>query len=178
MKIVSASGIEAATVRAIAVAARVSPGRIIQQFGTKDQLLAEIFASRRSEVSVQLGARLRTASTIRDLGRILAQVLFQHEFIQLDLARHYYSYAWKWPQAEEARFVEEFSNWAAMLSTEIARLCKRQATDDDLAASEALMIVYAGVLRLTIMHGLTLEQATVRAERDMAAILRGIETAR
>lgn len=161
--------------RTIAQVARVSPGRIIQQFGTKDKLLAEIFVRRRLEVSMTLKKELEGVTALADIGACLTRVLFTHEYQHLDLARHYYSYMWRWSLSEEAQFLEVLSQWVTMLSTQIARLCKRPVSADDLATAEGLLIIHAGSLRIAVMQGMQQSVAAEHAARLMAAVLRGVK---
>jgi AcrR family transcriptional regulator len=146
-KLVHRDGVAGVTVRAIAAESGVSPGRVIQLFGSKDRVLLEVFLNGRRAYVETLDIASRTTGGVEALLTGAFNAMFDFDTRQIDLMRAVFAYSWTWGPEEEALFRENSTPVAASFAEALARETGTRCEAVHFSASHACFMVYNNLLR-------------------------------
>ena len=119
-RLIAEEGVENATVRRIAQAAGLSPGRIIQQFGSKGRLMFELYRRRNRATDAGMIARIEAASGRRNHVRAFFEGMMERDFDDLDLSCEVMAHSWRWTEDEDAAYLEELQHYIRWLAAILA----------------------------------------------------------
>jgi AcrR family transcriptional regulator len=163
------------TVRDIAARAEVSPGLVMQHFGTMADLVLEVFMEANADLDAQLAAAAASGADVR--ARVLAAFAWLAE---RDLSRPFLSgrmmaFAWTWSGEQEERFQKSVGALTHRL-VELLRDPDRPTSEEALeAAAVALIAVYNVNLRRAVTAGYSPKEAMLRMTPSLDVVLEGVK---
>ena len=117
-QLIAEEGVENTTVRKIATAAGLSPGRIIQQFGSKGRLMFELFRRRNRETDPAMIEKLEAVQdgAVRERVSAFFEGMILRDFSDIELSREVMAHSWRWTQEEDAAYLEELQHYISWLA--------------------------------------------------------------
>jgi AcrR family transcriptional regulator len=161
------------TVRDIAARANVSPGLVMQHFGSMADLVLEVFMEANADLDVQLAA---AAGGADPRARTLAAFrwLMQRDLDRPLLSGRMMAFAWTWSGTQEERFqegVQALTRRLVQLLDDPARATPASARE---AAATALIAIYNVNLRRAVTAGYSADEAMKRMTASFDVVLDGL----
>lgn len=136
------------TIRAVAREAQVSPGLIIQYYGTRAGLIQQMFVLSNEPVREWLDEHLDEFATPEDLVMGLMLERLEKDMRERQLTREVMSYTWTWGAEEEAQHTPYLRELADITATALEKRFYPGARQHTLTAAMVIASIYAGVLRI------------------------------
>jgi AcrR family transcriptional regulator len=165
------------TVRDIAARANVSPGLVMQHFGSMADLVLEVFMEANADLDAQLAAaaggadpRTRTLAAFR--------WLIKRDLDRPLLSGRMMAFAWTWAGQQEERFqegVQALTRRLVQVLDDPARATSASARE---AAATALIAIYNVNLRRAVTAGYSPDEALRRMTPSFDVVLDGLAAQR
>lgn len=136
------------TIRAIAKEAHVSPGLIIQYYGTRAGLIQQMFVLSNEPVREWLDGHMDQFSTPDELVMGLMLERLEKDMRERHLVREVMAYTWTWGAEEEAQHTPYLRELADITATALEKRFYPGARQHTLTAAMIIASIYAGVLRI------------------------------
>jgi len=150
--VLSREGAQKATIRKIAKQAGVSAGLINQYYGTKMELILEIFKAGNNPLSEYLQVHLEQFETPADLALGAMEVYLRREMKDPELARQVMASSWVWGVEDESRFASSLEELIAIVSTALQEKFYPGQEFLTVTATYTLSSIFVGILRMGLQR--------------------------
>lgn len=162
------------TVRDIAARAEVSPGLVMQHFGTMSDLVLEVFIEANADLDALLAAAAASARDVRERVTTAFRRLAERDLSRRHLSGRMMACAWTWSADQEARFRDSVRALTSRLVEALDDPDRPTSADAREAAAVALVAIYNVTLRRAVASDWNAEELLARMAPSIDIVLQGL----
>lgn len=163
------------TIRAVARKAGVSPGLIIQYYGTRAGLIHRMFVLSNTPVREWLDENMADFATPEDLIMGLILDRLEKDMNERHLTREVMALTWTWGAEEEARHTPYLRELADIAARALEKRFYPGAREHTLTAAMVIASIYAGVLRIGAQKNWPVEKCSRLLQPAIAMTMAGLD---
>jgi len=152
-KVIANEGVKNATIRKIASEAKVSGGLIMQYFGSKAELIHDIFRSGNQPLSDYLRTHLDQFNSPEELVMGAMRIYLPRDLKKAELTRQIMAHSWTWSTQDETKYSGNLKELADIVATALQEKFYPEEVFLTTTATYALVSAYVAVLRMGLQRG-------------------------
>ncbi len=173
--IITQQGMEKTTIRKIAIEAKVSPGLVIQYFGTKAGLVQEIFLESNKILLDIFKDRMDSATSFEELTQGALEAMSARDLHNPDLTRQVMAFTWLWGADEEKQFSKTLQDMSEVVANSMSAQFLPESIEIRRVASFALVNMYVGYLRIALQESWSPQRLNETIIPSVNIIIAGVE---
>lgn len=173
--VLSRGGTQKATIRKIAKEAGVSAGLINQYYGTKMELILEIFKAGNKPLHEYFRTHLDQFNTPADLTLGAMEVYLRREMKDPELARQVMASSWLWGAEDEGRFASSLEELIVIVSAALQEKFYPGQEFLTITATYTLSSIFVGVLRMGLQRQWPIETYLSVMKPSFVMLMTGLD---